>query len=478
MNQSDCLKVLLATRANDAERWLSKQKEEKRRSHPDSIGFFIIFLSRAGMTFGLRIPYGHQNSKSHLNCVNACIIMQRMTSLDHFRALAAGMSQRDGANEQKTSVADYVADQLTAMGFTPQQQHFLGAELAYGPFILYAAVGLLSVILLGQSQPVGAAAAILLMATALPSLFLELQYRPNLLRWLLPIERSTNVIVHTPPAEDTTDSHKKIIVTAHIDGHRTPVILGVKVLSIMPLLIVASELAGAVLIVLAIIGVPISAAIVRQMALAPGLVFLALLVVSVLADRAPYDNSYGGDNAGGVAAVLGVIERLKDAPLKRAEAVFVFTGAEEAGAYGAQAFFESQTAWRAEAVHVVLCAVGAKGSVPTVIRTERFTHAVVSDAGLLAIADGIATTHTDLGMTLLVEVVGRNELSPNIVARAIGVTSVAGTPKSEAGSQLVGNGVVDGTGAGENVDADGLALQRHEAFLWELLHGIDAVGVK
>jgi hypothetical protein len=45
-------------RANYAERWLSKQKEEKRRSHPDSVGSFISLLNLLSMTFGLRIPYG------------------------------------------------------------------------------------------------------------------------------------------------------------------------------------------------------------------------------------------------------------------------------------------------------------------------------------------------------------------------------------------------------------------------------------
>jgi hypothetical protein len=45
-------------RASDAERWLSKQKEEKRRSHPDSIAIFIKVKIRPGMTIDLRIPYG------------------------------------------------------------------------------------------------------------------------------------------------------------------------------------------------------------------------------------------------------------------------------------------------------------------------------------------------------------------------------------------------------------------------------------
>ena len=44
-------------RASDAERWLSKQKEEKRRSHPDSSLPFIGFLYAYFMTTGLRIPY-------------------------------------------------------------------------------------------------------------------------------------------------------------------------------------------------------------------------------------------------------------------------------------------------------------------------------------------------------------------------------------------------------------------------------------
>jgi hypothetical protein len=51
--------------------------------------------------------------------------MQRMTSLEHFRALAEGIGPRSGASEEGAKAADYVAEQLTALGLTPQKQHFL-----------------------------------------------------------------------------------------------------------------------------------------------------------------------------------------------------------------------------------------------------------------------------------------------------------------------------------------------------------------
>jgi len=407
--------------------------------------------------------------------------MQRMTSLEHFRAIAVGIGPRSSASEEETKAADYVAEQLTAYGLTPQKQHFLSAEYTYAPHMLYAGLGLLSLFLFWQTQPVGAAAAVLIMVTALISIALELQLRPNLLRWLLPIERSTNVIVDIPRADAPAEGDgaasagvggKKIIVTAHLDVHRKPAIFialgGVKVL---PALFLAGEIAGAVLIVLAAIGVPVSASILRQIALAPGLVFLALLVVMFLANRSPYEKGVG-DNAGGLAVLLSVAERLKTTPLAHSEATFVFTGAEEAGCYGAQAYFASRQDMQHDTVHIVVDAVGARGTAPAIVRAERYVSTVASDAKLLAIADAIASAHAELSVTQLPQIAGRSELTLSAslllpVIPVIGVTSVAKDVPPPAET-------IEPIEPIEPIDPDQSSLQRHESFLWELLQGIDA----
>jgi len=385
-----------------------------------------------------------------------------MTSLEHYRALADGIGPRSGASEEEAKAADYVAAQLTALGLTPQKQTFISAESAYGPYILYAVVGLLSVLLFWQAQPVGAAAAAIIMTTGLISIVLELQFRANPLRWLLPIEHSTNVIADIPCQVAGTEDTEKIVVTARLDVHRQPAVLkALGGMQMLASLVLAAEIAGGVLIVLAVIGVPVSAVILRQIALIPGVVMLALLAAAFLVNRSPYEKGVG-DNAGGIAAVLGIAERLKATPLANTHVALAFTGAEEAGCYGAQALFSAHEAGLVDVVHIVVDTVGARGTVPAFVRSERFMSTAASDAELVAVADAIATGHPDLCVRSVSVVAGRSELSlsPTFALPAIGVTSIAGTPPAVE--------------AADQGDPDQWALQRHEMFLWRLLQGIDA----
>lgn len=387
--------------------------------------------------------------------------MQRMTLLEHYRQLADVIGPRSGASDEERKTADYVADQLTSIGLTPLKQSFYAPTSAYGPFMLYAGIGLLSLVLLWQTQPVGAAAAAIIMATGLLSIVPELQLRPNLLRWLLPIDKSANVIVELPHAHVADDvaspSPVRVIVLAPFDGQRKPAILGLRM---QAQLIMAAVIAGAVLVLLAIISVPAPADILRQIALAPGLVMLALLVIMVFSHRAPYEKGTG-DNAGSLAVGLGMAEKLRAAPLAHADVTIAFTGASEAGCYGAMAYFASQPDLPHQSTMIVLDGVGAKGTAPAVVRAERYLKTITSDAALLAIADKVMQQHPEWGGVMLDEVEGRSALSvnPGLAHPAIRIASTLKAPAA------------DETAA---TDPDLAALEQVEALVWGMLQTVDA----
>ncbi|MCL4505885.1 MAG: hypothetical protein M1434_14625 [Chloroflexi bacterium] len=397
-----------------------------------------------------------------------------MTSLEQFRHIADAVGPRSGASDEEATAAGYIAERLSAIGLAPNKQIFLSPTSAYAPAALFAGIALLSVFLFWQGQPVGAAAAALLTATALISLLLEMQYRANPLRWVLPIEESQNVYAHIPRApRDESDGApaQTIVISAHLDVQRNPAVFnalgGVQAL---PALLRSGLIAAAVLLVLFLIGIPLSDSILRQIALLPGVVLLVIFILMLLAQRAPYRKGEG-DNAGGLAVLLDASANLTSAPLAHADTLVVFTGASEVGGYGMQAFLRAHQAELAEARQLIITAMGAAGTAPAIAREERSYAAAASDRALLALAGDVVAAHPDLGAVIVPYVVAHGEfsLSARYGLRPLALTS---TPQADPTAKPPADAsIMPATGA---PDADELALQRATALVCELARSIDA----
>ncbi|MGQ9903175.1 MAG: M20/M25/M40 family metallo-hydrolase [Anaerolineae bacterium] len=405
-----------------------------------------------------------------------------MSSLDHVRALSEGIGPRGSATRKEAEAADYVAEQLVTLGVSPERQTFLSATSAYRPYALAAALALLSLFLFWQPQPVGAAAAALVTAVALASLLLEMQFRPNLLRWLLPIEQSQNVRViipcRRPPLQTASDEDAPmgsvapraecpatVVITAHLDTHRTPLLFRSPFwLMIFRWLMPAGLGAMAVMLVLFFIGIFIPAPALRLIALAPGLVLIAVFALMVQADLTPYTKG-ANDNASGVAATLWLAEQLIRAPLQHTQVHLVFTGCEEVGCYGADAYFSANRASLQNAVHIVIDQIAAAGAQPVVVRAERFLMPAHSDAGLLALAEKLIAAHPEWGARVVNLNAGYGELSVGVKhgLRAIAFGSIAPDGLSLHWHQ-----------PSDTIDAiDETTLARVQEMVWTLLREID-----
>ncbi|MCL5996554.1 MAG: M28 family metallopeptidase [Chloroflexi bacterium] len=400
--------------------------------------------------------------------------MQHMTSLDYIRDLTEVIGPRGSTSEEEAKAADYAADQLKQIGLAPQRQTFLSATSAYAPYALFAGLALLSIVLFWQPQPVGAAGAAVLTGTALVSLILELLFRSNLLRWCLPVDESQNVFATVPCVAHSTSADESpaqrcaqtVVITAHLDTHRTPLVFHSPAwLKVFRLLMPLGIGSAVLLLVLFVIGVFVSDAILRQIALLPGAVLLAVFVLMVQADQTPYTKG-ADDNASGVATVLLLAERLVQAPLQHTAVTVVFTGCEEVACYGADAYLQEHGPELRNAIHLVIDQVGGAGTVPCVVRGERFLAPAPSDPGLLAIADRVVAEHPELDATTLNLSTAYGELS-------IGV-------KHDLRTIALGSLRKDGTSPHwhkasdtlENVDV--AVLERSLELAWQLLRGIDA----
>lgn len=410
--------------------------------------------------------------------------MQRMTALDPMRYLSETIGPRGSTTEEEAKAAEYVATQLTNLGLAPQRDAFLSAASAYAPYALFTGMLLLSLFLFWQPQPVGAAAAAILTLTALVSVLLELLFRTNPLRWLLPLGDSQNVYVRIPredaqragglpadPVAKDADNTKvagpanTIYITAHLDTHRTPLVFSspgwIKTFGlIMP----AALVSAGVSLLLFIVGVFSTSLIWREVALVPGVVMLFILILMIQADRTDYSPG-ADDNASGVAATLGLAERLAHTPLKNTDVVVVFTGCEEVGCYGADAFFQRHAEETRGATLLVIDQVGAANAKPSVVEGERFLAFVRSDPHLLALAHKVLDEHPEWQAGFTLSNAPYGELS---VGAKDGLHCIALGHSENSPSYW--HTMLD-----TMQHADPELVEREQELTWQLLKAIDAV---
>jgi len=109
-----------------------------------------------------------------------------MTAMTHVRYLAETIGPRGSTTPQEAAAAVYAAQTLREAGLTPTVETFVSARSAWYPFALFSTLILIAETLFWAAGGWGAWAALLLAGLAFASVLLELAFRPNLLRWLLP----------------------------------------------------------------------------------------------------------------------------------------------------------------------------------------------------------------------------------------------------------------------------------------------------
>jgi hypothetical protein len=172
------------------------------------------------------------------------------------------------------------------------------------------------------------------------------------------------------------------------------------------------------------------------------------------------------DNASGVATVLRLAERLNREPLQHTEVIVVFTGCEEVGCYGADAFIQAHKAHWRNPILLVIDQVGGAGANPCVVRGERFLAAAPSDPGLLAIADRVMAEQPELGATTLSLSTAYGELSMGVKH---GLRSIALGALRQNGPSPDWHKPSDTIAS-----VDESVLERSLELAWQLLQGIDA----
>jgi Peptidase family M28 len=308
--------------------------------------------------------------------------------------LSETIGPRGSATEDEAKAAHYVVERLSSLGLMPQRQDFKGAASAYAPYALATFMGLLSLFLFWQQQFMLTVFAIVFTALALAALLSELLFKDNVLRWVLYKDDSQNVFAEIKARSE--ESKAKIIITTHLDSHRTPLIFSspgwLRFFQRMLPLGVGSL---AALLGLFLIGLVTGLETLRWVALVPGGFVLVIFALMLQADTTDFTKG-ATDNASGVAVGLELASRLAQSPLTQHDVTLVFTGCEETGCYGADAFLRANKAALGNAIHFVIDQVGGKGTDPCILRSEQFLRPAHSDPALLKLADDLISAHPEL----------------------------------------------------------------------------------
>jgi len=316
------------------------------------------------------------------------------TALEHVRQLATTIGPRGTGTDGERSGAEYAAARLSELGLTPTTAPFPAPVSGWRPFAIAAATAIATTLLTIAGGRAGAwtGAALLLVATV--SVFLEMYFRPNPLRLLLPRVESRNVHA-TVEAAGTPD--QRLVLVAHVDTHRTPWAFTTQGRLALFRASTSVGVAAFVLGTFAFAWVAVADPLSGRAWLAALLpVYAWVLLLTLQPDFTPYTTG-ANDNASGVAAVLELAQRLRAQPLDRTAVTVLISGAEEVGSYGAQAFLREYRKELVDASVISVDNVGGAGSGPCWTTVEGMVLPLRPDPSLLAHARAVAQERPELG---------------------------------------------------------------------------------
>jgi hypothetical protein len=316
-----------------------------------------------------------------------------MSAMEHITEFSREIGPRGSTTAEEKRAAEYAAEVLKRCGLDAQIRPFASARSAWYPFALFSGMMLIALASFLVGGQIGSLVAPALGAISVASVLLELAFRPNPLRWMLPRAESQNVFARIPCRDD---AHRRVVLVGHLDTHRTPLVFSSDTwLQVFRIIIPLGLLASVVLLAMFAAGVVIGHGPWRWFALAPGLLLVGILAVSLQADLTPFSEG-ANDNGSGAGIVLSLAEDLATNPLRETDVSVVLTGCEEVGCYGAEAFLRNHADGLSGAFWLTLDNVGGEETTLGYLTQETFLLNTHSDPELLRIAGSIASERPEL----------------------------------------------------------------------------------
>src|SRR5690554_3903761 len=403
----------------------------------------------------------------------------------HVKELAVGIGPRGSTTEAERKAAEYVAGAFLEAGLEPAVEPFTSTVSRWRPFAVAALVAIVPTLLFLLA---GRWLALLLagvMLAATVSVFLEMYFRPNLLRPFIRKGSSRNVLARVPaaasaaePAPDAAPraapgtapgaAPRRVILVAHLDTHRTPWAFEtagrLAFFKLMTTLgVVAFLLSVAAFLAFALSG----ADWLRYVALALVPIHACVFALTWQPDTTPY-TAGANDNASGVGVLLNMGERLARQPLANTEVWLLASGCEEVGSVGAQAFVERHRGELDGALGISIDNVGGRGAGVCYTSVEGMVIPLKPSPLLFGLAEELRRGRPDRDAYSLPYTTLHTDATCFIANGIPSLSFVGLTPDGRIPDWHTVSDVY------ENVDA--ATVEKTEEFVWRLLGRLDERG--
>jgi hypothetical protein len=388
-------------------------------------------------------------------------------ALAHGRVLSRSIGLRGATGDGEQRAAGYVRNELQQLGLRAARlEPFRGSVSIWMPWSIAFSLALWGVfagLFLGW---LGSLVALAMHLLAIWILWRELYPFGDypVRRWLWRGD-SQNVVAVVPPAGPVQG---RVVLMGYLDSARAPFFWRapgrrrLAWLLVWPLLF--SVPANALLLFLG----ALTGSVWLYCLTTPLVLCLIVgLVISLRAERAPFAPG-ANNNASGLAMLLALAERLKQAPLARTEVWLLASGCRETGGDGARAFLDAHGETLAPATFIALEGVGV-GQRVVYLDGEGLLYHTRYSPRALALAAQAAERCRQAGLEVGVE---RHRGGPAemglITRRGFEGLSINVWPDQERG--VAGRRRADDVF--ETLEQE--ALEKAHTFAWELLQEIDA----
>lgn len=317
---------------------------------------------------------------------------QVSTWLNHVCTLSVDIGPRGPTYEGERKGAEYAKSEFERIGLEAHWESFQSARSIFLPHVLGSLLMLLAFAIFplgGQLTAILAAAlSLLVIITEL----LELGFKDNLFRHIVPKAESQNVFAVIPPAGE---HQRDLVLVGHLDSQRTPIFFRsprwVKIYDIFTTVIFITYIGQVVLYTLAIF-VPFGWIWYATIPSALCAVIMAAFFIE--ADLSPF-TAGANDNATAVGMVLTLAEELKKQPLRHTRVFAVCTGCEEVQHYGMIDWYKRHRRELINPQAIVFEMLGVDG--PAWLTREGIIVPFKPDPGLASACQQLAADHPEWG---------------------------------------------------------------------------------
>jgi hypothetical protein len=303
----------------------------------------------------------------------------------HIQALAGEIGPRGSTRQGERQASAYCARQLARLRLHPRVESFVSARSIFTPHLVAAAAMLLSFAAYPVAGRFSALLACALSALALISDTLELSFRDNLLRRLVPKGHSQNVIAVLPLRGK---SRQDLVLIGHVDSQRTPIIFSTpRWLAVYQGFTTVAFALFAIQVGLYLLGFLTGWRGLWWASIPSAVAALLLMALCLQAETTPFTPG-ANDNASSVGYLLALAEDLSHEPLEATRVWLAFTGCEEVQHYGAIEFLQRHARELSNPVVIAFEMLACSG--PAWLTREGIVIPFRSDPRLVHLAERIA----------------------------------------------------------------------------------------